>query len=105
MLRPIGSFLPEALGRLKVKKPVEATLVCRACDTALGDLWDHAVPMRSVSFVGGTVTIAVTGSAWAHEVLTKGEQIKDAANKSLGGAAVKVVKTRVAPTAARGDST
>jgi hypothetical protein len=103
MLKPVGSLLPDALSRLRVRKPVEASLVCRACDEAIGTLWDHAVPMRTVSFRGGIATVAVTGPAWGHEILTKSETIKETVNKKLAGSPVKTIKTRVAPSVARGE--
>lgn len=103
MFKPVGSLLPDALNRLRVKKPVEASMVCRICDESLGALWDHAVPMRTVSFKHGTVTIAVTGSAWGHEVLTKSEQLKKHANTKLKGQPITKVRTRVSPSAARGE--
>ena len=103
MFKPIGNLLPEALSRLKVRKPVEATVVCRAGDEVLSKLWDHAVPMRAISFRSGVVTVAVTGSAWAHEVSQNGERAREAMNAKLGRDVVKSVKTRVAPTAARGE--
>jgi hypothetical protein len=102
VFKPIGQMLPGALSRLKVRRPVEATLVCRACDEALGSLWDHAVPMRAVSYRGGTVTIAVTSAAWGHEVQMQGEIIKERVNRALGGAPLSRVKAKVAPTAAGG---
>lgn len=105
MFKPLGSLLPGALGRMHIRKPVEAAVVCRACDTALGELWDHAVPMRAVSYRDGSVTVAVTSSAWSHEVTQKGESLKERANKKLGSAAVSRVRTKVAPSAARGEIT
>lgn len=102
MFKHLGGLLPDALNRMKVRKPVEAGMVCQACDRALGDCWDHAVPMRAVTFRGGVVTVAVTSSGWGHEVLTRAEQLKETINRELGGAPVRQVKTRVAPTAARG---
>lgn len=90
---------------MKIRKPVEATLVCRACDTVLGELWDHAVPMRAVSYRDGMVTVAVTSSAWSHEVSQNIEVLKERANYQLGGAPINKVRTKVAPSAARGEIT
>lgn len=104
MFRPIGSLVPEALNRLKVQKPVEASQVCRLCDEELGRLWDHAVPMRALSFSAGVITVAVTGSAWAHEVAARSETLKDKLNAKVKNSPVKRIRTKVAPTAARGDS-
>ena len=98
-------MLPEALNRLRVRKPVEATVICRACDEALGGMWDHAVPMRAVSFKAGTVTVAVMSPAWAQEVMMRGETLKETVNKQLGGQTVSAIKTRVAPNAAQGEQT
>lgn len=103
MFKELGGLLPDALSRLKIRKPVEATKVCRTCDDILAHQWDHAVPMRAVTFVGGTVTVAVTSSAWAHEVTTRGEQLKEAVNKRLRGRTVNRIRTRVAPSQARGE--
>ncbi len=103
MFKPLGDLLPGALGRLRVQKPVEAITICRAVDEALAPLWDHAVPMRALSYRDGGVLIAVTSSSWAHEVATKSEQIKEAANKALGASLVMRIRTRVSPTAARGE--
>lgn len=103
MLKPLGQLLPEALNRMKVRKPVEAAVVCRACDDALSGLWDHAVPMRTISFRAGVATVAVTSSAWSHEVLTQSERIKAKANKKLPSEPVKQIKTRVAPNQAKGE--
>lgn len=100
MFKSLGGLLPEALNRLKVRKPVEAVVVCRTCDEELGKLWDHAVPMRAISYQGGTLTVAVTSSAWAQEVTNKSERVKSATNKRLGGTPVSRVRTRVAPGAA-----
>lgn len=103
MFKPLGSLLPEALGRLRVRKPVEASLVCRAADNVLQQLWDHAVPMRAVSYRAGVVTVAVTSSSWGHEVRSQGERLKEKTNKALSGAVVTRIKTRVAPRTARGE--
>lgn len=105
MFKPVGSLLPEALNRLKVKKPVEASMVCRVCDESLSSLWDHAVPMRTVSYKHGTITVAVTGSAWGHEVLSKSEALKDHVNAKLKGKPILKVRTRVSPSMARGEET
>lgn len=102
MFQPLANIIPGALDRLKVRRPLEASIVCRAADKALSSAWDHAVPMRAVSYRSGVVTVAVTSSAWAHEVLMRAEPLKDTTNKALGGAPVKRIKTRVAPNAARG---
>lgn len=103
MFKPLGDLLPGALGRLRVQKPVEAITVCRVVDEAIAPLWDHAVPMRALSYKEGGVLIAVTSSAWAHEVSMKAEHIKEAANKALGGTVVSRIRTRVSPSAARGE--
>lgn len=104
MFKAVGKLLPEALGRLKVRRPVEASVICRACDEALGSLWDHAVPMRAASFRAGTVTVAVISPAWGHEVRSHGEELKARVNKKLGGAPVKAIKARVSPREAEGPS-
>ena len=103
MFKPLGTLLPEALNRMRVKKPVEASMVCRTCDEVLGGMWDHAVPMRAVSFRNGIVTVAVTGSAWAHEIHTKSGDLSGKINEKLSGKPVTRIKTRVAPSVARGE--
>ena len=103
MLRPIGEILPETLSRLRVRKPVEASLVCRAVDEVLDGLWDHAVPMRAATYRGGRVTIAVTSSSWGYEVQNRSEIIKEKANAKLKSAAIKEVRTKVSPGTARGE--
>ncbi len=103
MFKPLGSLLPDALNRLKVRKPVEASFVCRICDEELGAFWDHAVPMRAVSYHNGTITVAVTGSAWAHEIVTKSGDLSTKINARLTGSPIKRIKTRVAPSVARGE--
>lgn len=105
MYDKLGDLLPDALGRLKVKRPVEASKVCEVVTKTLAEQWDHAVPMRAVTYqdLTGLVTVAVTSSAWAHEVTTNAEPIKAAANKKLRRPVVKKIKTRVAPKVARGE--
>ena len=104
MYEKLGDLLPTALGRLKVKRPVEASKVCEVVTKALATQWDHSVPMRAIIYKDGTVTVAVTGSAWAHEVSVNAEPIKTAVNKQLGRHAVQRIRTRVAPKAARGET-
>ena len=86
MFKAIGKMLPERLNRLKIKRPVEASLICHACDEILNEVWDHVVPMRAISYRSGMVTVAVMSSAWGHEVSTQTELIKEKTNKRLGGA-------------------
>lgn len=103
MFKPLGDLLPDALSRMKVRKPVEAAQICRVVDQVLGATWDHAVPMRTLTYKNGTVTIAVTSSAWAHEVQMKVEKIKDAANHELGEGVVNRLRTTVSDSDARGE--
>ncbi len=104
MFKPLGSLLPDALGRMKVRKPIEAALVCRAGTEVLANQWDHAVPMRAISYRHGTLTVAVTSAAWAHEVMMRSEQIKEQTNQRLGSGIIAGVKTRVSPSQATGPS-
>lgn len=104
MFKAIGKMLPERLNRLKIKRPVEASLICHACDEILNEVWDHVVPMRAISYRSGMVTVAVMSSAWGHEVSTQTELIKEKTNKRLGGAPIQTIKVRVAPDAARGET-
>lgn len=103
MFKPLGHLLPGALDRMRVRRPVEATLVCRAVDQALGSQWDHAVPMRAVSYRGGRVTVAVTSSSWAFELMNRAEAVRTKSNELLGTAAITEVRSKVSPDRARGD--
>jgi hypothetical protein len=103
MYERLGDILPSALNRLRVKKPVDAARVCEAVSEVLGEQWDHAVPMRAVTYRGGIVTVAVTSSGWSHEVSITGDEIIKKANQKLGDGAIRTLKTRVSPNAARGD--
>lgn len=102
-MRKVSDLLPDRLNRLRIRKPVEASSVCRACDAALGKVFDHGVPMRAVSFKNGTVNIAVISPAWSHELTASSDEIIELANAELGKQAVTKLRTRVAPGLARGE--
>lgn len=101
----LGDLLPQALGRLRLRKTVDAARVCATVNGVLGELWDHAVSMRAIIYRHGVVTVAVTSAGWSHEVASRGEDIKAAVNKKLGTGAVNTLKVRVSPASARGADT
>lgn len=100
MFKQIGKLLPGALGRMRVRRPVEAGIVCRASDEALGELFAHAVPMHAIRFKNHTVTVAVVSAGWGQEVRGRQEQLKERINKRLGSNAVVALRTIVDPTQA-----
>lgn len=93
----VDDVLPNRLNRLKPRPVTDTLAVQSAVDAALGDLWQHAVPMRAMLFRAGKVTVAVISSAWGHEVARKAARIRDAANTQLPGRPVKEIATRIAP--------
>ncbi len=103
MFRTVGDLLPDRLGRLRIRGPVEASAVCRACDAALGEVFDRGVPMRALSFRAGTVTVAVISPAWSHELTAAADDVMQDANRKIGKDVVNRLKTRVAPALARGE--
>ncbi|MEX2209776.1 MAG: DUF721 domain-containing protein [Patescibacteria group bacterium] len=103
MFKNVGDLLPERLNRLRIRRPVEASAVCRACDAALGDVFDQSVPMRAVSFRSGMVTVAVVSPAWSHELTASADEVIRSANRKIGKDAVRDLKARVAPGLARGE--
>lgn len=102
MYERLGDLLPRAIGKLKVAKTVDAARICETVTAVLAAQWDHAVPMRAVTYRGGTVTVAVTSSGWSHEVMMNAVEVVAKANKRLGEGTVKQLKTRVSPDAAHG---
>ena len=103
MFKNVGDLLPERLNRLRIRRPVEASAVCRACDAALGDVFDQSVPMRAVSFRNGAVAVAVVSPAWSHELTASADEVIRRANRKIGKDAVQHLKARVAPGLARGE--
>ncbi|MDP3999845.1 MAG: DUF721 domain-containing protein [bacterium] len=102
-MRKVSDLLPDRLNRLRIRKPVEASAVCRACDAALGKAFDHGVPMRAVSFKNGTVNVAVISPAWSHELTAAADEVVDHTNTELGKKTVTKLRARVAPGLARGE--
>lgn len=103
MFKTVSDLLPDRLHRLRIRRPVEASAVCRAADAALAKAFDHGVPMRAVSFKNGTVNVAVISPAWSHEVAAAADEVVELANAALGRKAVVRLKARVAPGLARGE--
>ena len=103
MFKTVSDLLPDRLNRLRIRKPVESSAVCRACDAALGKVFDHGVPMRAVSFKNGTVNVAVISPAWSHELTAASDDILKQTNDELGKRTVTKLRTRVAPGLARGE--
>lgn len=102
MYERLGDLLPAAVGKLKVKKTVDAARVCEAVTGVLASHWDHAVPMRAVTYRAGIVTVAVTSSGWSHEVTMNAVELVEKSNQQLGQGTIKQLKTRVSPNAAHG---
>lgn len=102
MYERLGDLLPRAISKLKVTKPVDAARICETVTSVLASHWDHAVPMRAITYRGGVVTVAVTSSGWSHEVTMHAVELVAKANDRLGDGTIKQLKTRVSPDAARG---
>lgn len=102
MYERLGDLLPNAISKLKVAKTVDAARICETMTAVLASHWDHAVPMRAVTYRGGTVTVAVTSSGWSHEVTMNAVALVAKVNERLGDGTVKQLKTRVSPDAAHG---
>lgn len=97
MLKKLDSVLPDRVNRLKVRKPVDTDAVCAAVDYALDEIWNHAVPMRAISFRAGRVKVAVISSAWGQEVALREDRVIELANKKLRKQTVKEVRSIVGP--------
>jgi hypothetical protein len=100
VFKQLGALLPHAVSRMKIKRPIEATFVCRAADEALGLTFEHQVPMRAVRFKDGTVVVAVMSAGWGQEVRGRAEQLKTDINKKLRSKQVADIRTLVDPSRA-----
>lgn len=83
MFKRVDSVLPSRVNRLKVRTPADSGTICVAVDWALGEIWNHAVPMRAISFRSGRVKVAVISAAWGHEIALREDRIIELTNKRL----------------------
>ncbi len=97
MFKRVDSMLTGRVNRLKVRTPADTGKVRDAVDYALDEIWNHAVPMRAVSFRAGRATVAVISSAWGHEIALREDRIRELANKRLKKQAVKEIRSLVSP--------
>jgi phage gp45-like len=97
MFKRVDSVLPDRVNRLKVKKPADTDAVLAATNHALGEIWNHAVPMRATGFRAGRATVAVISAAWGHEIALREERIIELANQRLKKQAVKEIRATVSP--------
>lgn len=97
MFKWLGDVLPSRVNRLKVRPVTDVGAVCAAVNRALDTIWNHAVPMRAVTYRAGQVKVAVISAAWGHEITSREGRIIELANARLRKQTVKQVRAVISP--------
>lgn len=97
MFVPFQKILPKAIAKLGLTRGARAALVCEkyrqfAPQLIHKDALSHTLPK---TFIGKTLTVGVSNSAWAGQIIKQKEFLLKALNDALGPQTVKELKTRV----------
>lgn len=99
MFSSFQSVLPSAIKNLKLKREIEAALICEkyrklAPRHVHVNALQHTFPKY---FKAQTLTVGVENAAWAAQIKSREAELRKALNDALGREAVQRIRTLVSP--------